>query len=95
VVSLRPLIRFHGLIYTEEAKLFRHSFVLKTAFLRKKMFLKYFKGFRVLIEATKVAFRVSLKPWKPIISNDYLEFISKFEAICETALARESRPRGH
>jgi hypothetical protein len=35
-------------------------------------------GFRGLLEAT--------------ISNDYIEFLGKVEAKCETALVRESRP---
>jgi hypothetical protein len=48
--------------------------------------------FRGLIETAEVASAVSLRQLKPTISNDYLEFLSNFEAICETALARESGP---
>jgi hypothetical protein len=34
------------------------------------------------------------QPQKPTISNDYLEFPGKFEAICKTTLAHESWPKG-
>jgi hypothetical protein len=59
--------------------------------------------FHGLIEAGKAGSTVSLKPqkWLPrplplkqTISNNYLEFLSDFEAICETALAHESGPQG-
>jgi hypothetical protein len=33
-----------------------------------------------------------LRPLKQTISNDFLEFLGDFEAICEMALARESGP---
>jgi hypothetical protein len=42
----------------------------------------------------EAASAVSLRPLKRTISNDYLEFLGDFEAICETALARESGPQG-
>jgi hypothetical protein len=35
-----------------------------------------------------------LKPQKPTISSKYLELLGEFEAICETAFARESGPWG-
>jgi hypothetical protein len=37
---------------------------------------------------------VSLRPLKQTISNDYLEFLGDFEAICKTALAPESGSKG-
>jgi hypothetical protein len=33
-----------------------------------------------------------MKPWKPAISNKYLEFLGKLEAISETILAHEWGP---
>jgi hypothetical protein len=50
--------------------------------------------FDSLIETAEAAFAVSLRPLKQTISNDYLEFLGDFEAICETALARETGPLG-
>jgi hypothetical protein len=35
---------------------------------------------------------VSLTPRIPNFSNDYLDFLGEYEAICETALAPESEP---
>jgi hypothetical protein len=35
---------------------------------------------------------VSIRPQKPYISNNYLDFLGEFEAIFETALAHESGP---
>jgi hypothetical protein len=59
---------------------FRHSFVLKTTFLRKIILLEVlFKGFRGLIETDESASAVSLKPRKPTIFNEYLEFHGEFE----------------
>jgi hypothetical protein len=37
---------------------------------------------------------VSLRPRTPNFTYDYLEYLDEFEAICETALARESWPYG-
>jgi hypothetical protein len=52
--------------------------------------LTFLKGFRGLIETVEALSAVSLKPRKPTISSEYLEFLGKFEDICETALACES-----
>jgi hypothetical protein len=35
---------------------------------------------------------VYIRPRKPYISNNYLDFLGEFEAIFETALAHESGP---
>jgi hypothetical protein len=35
---------------------------------------------------------VALTPRNPNFSNHYLDFLGEYEAICETALARESEP---
>jgi hypothetical protein len=35
-----------------------------------------------------------MTPRKPIISNDYLEYLGEFEFIFKMALACESRPQG-
>jgi hypothetical protein len=35
---------------------------------------------------------VSLRPKNPNFANDYIEYLSEFEIICITALARESGP---
>jgi hypothetical protein len=35
---------------------------------------------------------VTLSPRNPIFSNEYLDFVGEYEAICETALACESGP---
>jgi hypothetical protein len=56
------------------------------------MLLKFFKGFRGLFETVESVSVVSLKMRKPTISNEYLEFLGEFEAICKLALARESGP---
>jgi hypothetical protein len=48
--------------------------------------------FRGLIETAEAASAVSLRPLKQTFFNDYLEFLGDFEAICETALVRESGP---
>jgi hypothetical protein len=70
------------------------------------MLLKFFKEFRGLYEPTEAASvdyiyetaepasAVSIRPRKPYISNNYPDFLGKFEAICETALDPESGPRG-
>jgi hypothetical protein len=47
-------------------------------------------GFCGLIETMEEASVVSLRPLKPTITNDYLEFLSDFEAMCESTLAHES-----
>jgi hypothetical protein len=46
-----------------------------------------------LNETAESASAVTLTPQKPMISNDYLEFLSKFESIFKTALAHESEPK--
>jgi hypothetical protein len=56
------------------------------------MLLNVFKGFRGLIEIAESASEASMKPLKQTISNEYLKFLSEFEAICETASVRESGP---
>jgi hypothetical protein len=56
--------------------------------------LKCLKGFRGLIETAEAASAVSLRSRKPTIMKDNLEFLGVFEAICETASARESGPYG-
>jgi hypothetical protein len=50
------------------------------------------RHFRCLIETIESASAASLKPLKQTIWNDYREFLGNFEAIWETALARESGP---
>jgi hypothetical protein len=35
---------------------------------------------------------IPLTPRNPKFSNDYLDFLGKYEAICETAIALESGP---
>jgi hypothetical protein len=45
-----------------------------------------------LIEAAESHPAVSLKPRNPNFANNYLEYLGEFEAMCETALARESGP---
>jgi hypothetical protein len=35
---------------------------------------------------------VSMRPRNPNFANDYLDILGEYEAICETALALESRP---
>jgi hypothetical protein len=37
---------------------------------------------------------VSLTPWNTDFLNNYLDFLSECEALCETALAPESGPLG-
>jgi hypothetical protein len=54
--------------------------------------LKFLQGFRGLIESAESASAVKIKPRKPIISNDFLEFLCEFDAFFETALARGSGP---
>jgi hypothetical protein len=73
---------------------FRRIFVLKTTFLCRNNVVEIFYGFHGLIETAKATSAVTLKLLKPTISNDYLKFLNDFEAICETALAPESRPWG-
>jgi hypothetical protein len=58
--------------------------VLKTTFLRKNYVVDVF-----LKDSA-----VSLEPRKPIISNDILELLGKYEAIFETTFAHESGPDG-
>jgi hypothetical protein len=45
-------------------------------------------------KTAEAASAASLKPRKPTISNDHLEFFGEFEAICKTALAVNQGPRG-
>jgi hypothetical protein len=45
-----------------------------------------------LIETLEATSAVTLRQRKPIISNKFLEFLGKDEAIFETALAHESGP---
>jgi hypothetical protein len=35
-----------------------------------------------------------LTPRNPNFANDYFDFLGEYEAICETALALESEPKG-
>jgi hypothetical protein len=56
VVSMKP----PNLIETVEARLFRHSFVLKTTFLRKTYVVEVFKGFPSLNETAEAASVVSI-----------------------------------
>jgi hypothetical protein len=53
------------------------------SFLAGKMMLKFLYGFHGLIEAGK-----------PTISNDYLEFLCEFKAICERLQSVNQGPRG-
>jgi hypothetical protein len=56
------------------------------------MLLTFFQGFRGLFETAEAASAVSIRLQKPYISNNYLDFLGKFEAIFEMALAHESGP---
>jgi hypothetical protein len=56
------------------------------------MLLKFFKGFRGLYQSAEAASAVYIRPQKPYISNNYLDFLGEFEAIFETASAHESGP---
>jgi hypothetical protein len=49
-------------------------------------------GFRYLYETAEASSTVFIRPWKPYISNNYLNFLGEFEAIFETALVNESGP---
>jgi hypothetical protein len=49
-------------------------------------------GFRGLIETAGFDSAVSLRPRDPNFANDYLDFLGENEAICKTALGRESGP---
>jgi hypothetical protein len=49
-------------------------------------------GFRGLIETAGFDSAVSLRPRDPNFANDYLNFLGENEAICKTALGRESGP---
>jgi hypothetical protein len=50
------------------------------------------EDFRGPIETAKTDPAVALRPLNPNFSNDYLEHLGEYEAICETALAHESGP---
>jgi hypothetical protein len=50
------------------------------------------KGFGGLDQTAEAASAVYIRPRKPYISNNYLDFLGDFEAIFETALAHESGP---
>jgi hypothetical protein len=52
------------------------------------------KRSRGLIETAGSDTAVSWRPRNPNFTKDYLDFINEYEAICETALARESGPYG-
>jgi hypothetical protein len=54
--------------------------------------LKKGGSLRGLIESAEAASAVSLKSRKPTISDEYLKFLGKFKAICETALALNQGP---
>jgi hypothetical protein len=54
------------------------------------MLLKFFQGFRSLFETAEAASAVSIRLQKPYIS--IFDFLGKFEAIFEMALAHESGP---
>jgi hypothetical protein len=56
------------------------------------MLLTFFKGFSGLYQTAKAASAVYIRLWKPYISNNYLDFLSEFEAIFKTALAHASGP---
>jgi hypothetical protein len=47
-----------------------------------------------LYQSVEAASAVYMRPRKPYISNNYLDFLGEFEAIFETALAHESGPYG-
>jgi hypothetical protein len=49
-------------------------------------------GFCGVIETAGFDSAVSLRPRDPNFANDYLDFLSENEAICKTALGRESGP---
>jgi hypothetical protein len=51
-------------------------------------------SFHGLYETAEAASAVFIRPRKPYISNNYLNFLGEFEAIFETALAHESGPWG-
>jgi hypothetical protein len=67
------------------------------------MLLKFFKmrllslsdrgsRFRGVYQTAKAASAMYIRPRNPYISNNYLYFLSEFEAIFETALAHKSGP---
>jgi hypothetical protein len=66
--------------------------VQKTTFLCINNVAEIFKGFSGLYQTSEAASAVYIRPRKPYISNNYLDFLSEFEAIFETALAHESGP---
>jgi hypothetical protein len=49
---------------------------------------------RPLLHCSLIKTAESWRPWKPMISNDYLKFLGEFEAIFEMALVHESGPMG-
>jgi hypothetical protein len=49
-------------------------------------------GFRGPIETAGLVSAVSLKPRDSNFANNYLDFLGENEAICKTALGRESGP---
>jgi hypothetical protein len=71
-------------LQTAEAKLFRHSFMLKLPFWGKIMLF--------VVEVFLKDSAVSMTPRKPTISNEYLDFLGELKSIRETALDRESGP---
>jgi hypothetical protein len=66
--------------------------VQKTTYLCINNVVEISKGFSGLYKTAEAASAVYIRPWKPYISNNYLDFLGKFEAIFETALALESGP---
>jgi hypothetical protein len=58
--------------------------------LKKETVSRDFRPSVFFIQTAEAASAASLKPQKQTISNEYLEFLGELEAICETALARES-----
>jgi hypothetical protein len=47
---------------------------------------------KVINETAESDSAVSLRPRDPNFANDYLDFLGENEAICKTALGRESGP---
>jgi hypothetical protein len=62
--------------------------------LEQKCDKNVYVGSRGLIETGGSDSAVWLRPRDPNFANDYLDFIGENEAICKTALGRESGPWG-
>jgi hypothetical protein len=68
--------------------------MLAITFLGDNMVLTFLYGFGSLNETAESASALTLRLWKPMLSNDYLDYLGEFESISKTALAHESGSKG-